>query len=66
MRTGWWYMFAVGAMTTFVILETGWSRYKYDTDIAKALGDVDFELTEDEILDFYYSTINFPRNNYGT
>ncbi len=59
-------MFAVGDMTTFVILETGWSRYKYDTDIAKALGDVDFELTEDEILDFYYATINFPRNNYGT
>jgi hypothetical protein len=66
MRTGWWYMFAVGDMTTFLILETGWSRYKYDIDIAKALGDVDFELTEDEILDFYYATINFPRNNYGT
>jgi hypothetical protein len=66
MRTGWWYMFAVGDMTTFLILETGWSRYKYDIDIAKALGDVDFELTEDEILDFYYSTINFPRNDYGT
>jgi hypothetical protein len=66
MRTGWWYMFAVGDMTTFLILETGWSRYKYDIDIAKALGDADFELTEDEILDFYYSTINFPRNNYGT
>jgi len=31
-----------------------------------ALGDIDFRLTEDEILDFYYSTINFPRNNYGT
>ena len=66
MRTGWWYMFAVGDMTTYLILETGWSRYKYDIDIAKALGDVDFELTEDEILDFYYATINFPRNNYGT
>jgi len=59
-------MFAVGDMHTFVILETGWSRYKYDTDIAVALGDIDFELTEDEILDFYYSTINFPRNDYGT
>ncbi len=59
-------MFAVGDMTTYLILETGWSRYKYDIDIAKALGDVDFELTEDEILDFYYATINFPRNNYGT
>ncbi len=59
-------MFAVGDMTTFLILETGWARYKYDIDIAKALGDVDFELTEDEILDFYYATINFPRNNYGT
>jgi hypothetical protein len=66
MRIGWWYMFAVGDMTTYLILETGWSRYKYDIDIAKALGDVDFELTEDEILDFYYATINFPRNNYGT
>jgi hypothetical protein len=53
-------------MTTFLILETGWARYNYDIGIAKALGDVDFELTEDEILDFYYSTINFPRNNYGT
>ena len=59
-------MFAVGDMTTYLILETGWSRYKYETDIAKALCDVDFELTEDEILDFYYSTINFPRNDYGT
>ena len=59
-------MFAIGDMTTFMILETGWSRYKHETDIAKALCDVDFELTEDEILDFYYSTINFPRNNYGT
>jgi hypothetical protein len=59
-------MFAVSDMTTFVILETGWSRYKHETNIAKALGNANFELTEDEILDFYYSTINFPRNDYGT
>jgi len=59
-------MFAVGDMTTFLILETGWSRYDYEISIAKALGSAEFELTEDEILDFYYSTINFPRNNYGT
>jgi hypothetical protein len=66
MRTGWWYMFAVGDMHTPLIFETGLSRNVYDINIAVALGDIDFELTEDEILDFYYSTINFPRNNYGT
>jgi hypothetical protein len=59
-------MFAVGDMKTPLIFETGMSRNVYDISIAKALGDIDFELTEDEILDFYYSTINFPRNNYGT
>jgi len=59
-------MFAVGDMKTPLIFETGLSRNVYDISIAKALGDADFELTEDEILDFYYSTINFPRNNYGT
>jgi hypothetical protein len=59
-------MFAVGDMKTPLIFETGMSRNVYDISIAKALGDADFELTEDEILDFYYSTINFPRNNYGT
>ncbi len=59
-------MFAVGDMKTPLIFETGMSRNVYDLSIAKALGDADFELTEDEILDFYYSTINFPRNNYGT
>ena len=59
-------MFAVGDMHTPLIFETGLSRNVYDINIAVALGDVDFELTEDEILDFYYSTINFPRNNYGT
>jgi hypothetical protein len=66
MRTGWWCMFAVGDMHTPLIFETGLSRNVYDINIAVALGDIDFELTEDEILDFYYSTINFPRNNYGT
>jgi len=66
MRTGWWYMFAVGDMNTPLIFETGMSRNVYDINIAVALGDIDFELTEDEILDFYYATINFPRNNYGT
>ena len=59
-------MFAVGDMKTPLIFETGLSRNNYDINIAVALGDIDFELTEDEILDFYYSTINFPRNNYGT
>ena len=59
-------MFAVGDMHTPLIFETGMSRNVYDINIAVALGDVDFELTEDEILDFYYSTINFPRNDYGT
>jgi hypothetical protein len=59
-------MFAVGDMNTPLIFETGLSRNNYDIGIAVALGDIDFELTEDEILDFYYSTINFPRNNYGT
>ena len=59
-------MFAVGDMHTPLIFETGMSRNVYDINIAVALGDIDFELTEDEILDFYYSTINFPRNNYGT
>ncbi len=59
-------MFAVGDMHTPLIFETGLSRNVYDINIAVALGDIDFELTEDEILDFYYSTINFPRNNYGT
>jgi len=59
-------MFAVGDMNTLLIFETGVARNGYDIGIAKALGDVDFELTEDEILDFYYSTINFPRNDYGT
>ena len=59
-------MFAVSDMHTPLIFETGLSRNVYDINIAVALGDVDFELTEDEILDFYYSTINFPRNNYGT
>jgi len=59
-------MFAVGDMKTPLIFETGLSRNVYDINIAVALSDADFELTEDEILDFYYSTINFPRNNYGT
>ena len=59
-------MFAVGDMHTPLIFETGMSRNVYDINIAVALGDIDFELTEDEILDFYYSTINFPRNDYGT
>jgi hypothetical protein len=59
-------MFAVGDMKTPLIFETGMSRNVYDIGIAVALGDIDFELTEDEILDFYYSTINFPRNDYGT
>ena len=59
-------MFAVSDMHTPLIFETGMSRNVYDINIAVALGDIDFELTEDEILDFYYSTINFPRNNYGT
>jgi len=59
-------MFAVSDMHTPLIFETGLSRNVYDINIAVALGDIDFELTEDEILDFYYSTINFPRNNYGT
>lgn len=59
-------MFAVGDMKTPLIFETGLSRNNYDIGIAVALSDIDFELTEDEILDFYYSTINFPRNNYGT
>jgi len=59
-------MFAVGDMHTPLIFETGLSRNVYDINIAVALGDIDFELTEDEILDFYYSTINFPRNDYGT
>ena len=59
-------MFAVGDMKTPLIFETGLSRNNYDINIAVALGDIDFELTEDEILDFYYSTINFPRNDYGT
>ena len=58
-------MFAVGDMHTPLIFETGLSRNVYDINIAVALGDIDFELTEDEILDFYYSTINFPRNDYG-
>jgi hypothetical protein len=66
MKTGWWCMFAVGDMKTPLIFETGLSRNVYDIGIAVALGDIDFELTEDEILDFYYSTINFPRNDYGT
>jgi|LauGreDrversion2_3_1035106.scaffolds.fasta_scaffold1068438_1 hypothetical protein len=66
MRTGWWYMFAVGDMKIPLINETGLSRNNYDIGIAVALGDIDFRLTEDEILDFYYSTINFPRNDYGT
>lgn len=59
-------MFAVGDMKTPLIFETGLSRNHYDIGIAVALRDIDFELTEDEILDFYYSTINFPRNDYGT
>lgn len=59
-------MFAVGDMKTPLIFETGLSRNNYDIGIAVALRDIDFELTEDEILDFYYSTINFPRNDYGT
>jgi hypothetical protein len=59
-------MFAVSDMHTPLIFETGLSRNVYDINIAVALGDIDFELTEDEILDFYYSTINFPRNDYGT
>ena len=59
-------MFAVSDMNTPLIFETGMSRNVYDINIAVALGDIDFELTEDEILDFYYATINFPRNNYGT
>ena len=59
-------MFAVGDMHTPLIFETGLSRNVYDINIAVALGDIDFELTEDEILDFYYSTINFPRKTYGT
>ena len=59
-------MFAVGDMHTPLIFETGLSRNVYDINIAVALGDIDFRLTEDEILDFYYSTINFPRNDYGT
>ena len=59
-------MFAVGDMKTPLIFETGLSRNVYDIGIAVALRDIDFELTEDEILDFYYSTINFPRNDYGT
>ena len=59
-------MFAVSDMHTPLIFETGLSRNVYDIGIAVALRDIDFELTEDEILDFYYSTINFPRNNYGT
>lgn len=59
-------MFAVGDMKTPLIFETGLSRNNYDIGIAVALHDIDFELTEDEILDFYYSTINFPRNDYGT
>jgi len=59
-------MFAVGDMKTPLIFETGLSRNVYDIGIAVALRDADFELTEDEILDFYYSTINFPRNDYGT
>ena len=59
-------MFAVSDMHTPLIFETGLSRNVYDINIAVALRDIDFELTEDEILDFYYSTINFPRNNYGT
>ena len=59
-------MFAVGDMKTPLIFETGLSRNNYDIGIAVALSDIDFELTEDEILDFYYSTINFPRNDYGT
>lgn len=59
-------MFAVGDMKTPLIFETGMSRNVYDIGIAVALRDIDFELTEDEILDFYYSTINFPRNDYGT
>jgi hypothetical protein len=66
MRTGWWCMFVVGDMKIPLINETGLSRNNYDIDIAVALGDIDFILTEDEILDFYYSTINFPRNDYGT
>ena len=59
-------MFAVSDMKTPLIFETGLSRNNYDIGIAVALRDIDFELTEDEILDFYYSTINFPRNDYGT
>lgn len=59
-------MFAVSDMHTPLIFETGLSRNNYDIGIAVALRDIDFELTEDEILDFYYSTINFPRNDYGT
>jgi len=66
MKIGWWCMFAVSDMHTPLIFETGLSRNVYDIGIAVALRDIDFELTEDEILDFYYSTINFPRNNYGT
>ena len=59
-------MFAVGDMKIPLINETGLSRNNYDIGIAVALGDIYFRLTEDEILDFYYSTINFPRNDYGT
>ena len=59
-------MFAIGDMKIPLINETGVARNNYDIGIAVALGDIDFRLTEDEILDFYYSTINFPRNNYGT
>jgi hypothetical protein len=59
-------MFAVGDMKIPLINEVGLSRNNYDIGIAVALGDIDFRLTEDEILDFYYSTINFPRNDYGT
>ena len=59
-------MFAVSDMHTPLIFETGLSRNNYDIGIAVALRDIDFELTEDEILDFYYSTINIPRNEYGT
>jgi len=49
MRTGWWYMFAVGDMKIPLINETGLSRNNYDIGIAVALGDIDFRLTEDEI-----------------
>ena len=59
-------MFAVGDLKTPLIFETGVARNNYDIGIAVALRDIDFELTEDEILDFYYSTINIPRNEYGT